>query len=190
MVRRFPNTIQYEGRETLKENYKKYYARTKSSTVTVTNRIVNEAFVIDEEAVLVDGNKSRQSTVYTKYNNLIQSMTFIKNIKTKSDPAAIVDAQLEAYNNRDINAFAATYTEDITLYRYPNTVSSTGNAQLKKDYGPFFQNTPDLHCEIINRMVIGNKVIDQEVVIMNGGKINAVAIYEVEDGKIAKVPFL
>ncbi|MGK0387161.1 MAG: hypothetical protein ACI849_001782, partial [Patiriisocius sp.] len=54
MVRRFPNTIQYEGRETLKENYKKYYARTKSSTVTVTNRIVNEAFVIDEEAVLVD----------------------------------------------------------------------------------------------------------------------------------------
>ena len=62
--------------------------------------------------------------------------------------------------------------------------------KMKASYGEFFESTPDLHCEIKNRIVIGNKVIDEEFVTANGSSFGAIAIYEVENGKIAKVTFL
>ena len=33
---------------------------------------------------------------------------------------------------------------------------------MRKGYASFFENTPDLNCEIKNRIIIGNKVIDEE----------------------------
>jgi hypothetical protein len=55
-----------------------------------------------------------------------------------------------------------------------------------------FERTPDLHCELVNRIVLGNTVIDQERVtgFPGGNVIEAVAIYKVENGKIAKVYFI
>jgi hypothetical protein len=61
---------------------------------------------------------------------------------------------------------------------------------MRKGYSGFFNNSPDLHCEIINRIVIGNKVIDQEKVTSNGSSFGAIAIYEIENGLISKVTFL
>ncbi|UWX53709.1 hypothetical protein NYZ99_11155 [Maribacter litopenaei] len=61
---------------------------------------------------------------------------------------------------------------------------------MRKGYDGFFKSTSDLHCEIKNRMIIGNKVIDEEEVTANGNTFSAVAIYEVENGKIAKVTFV
>ena len=105
-------------------------------------------------------------------------------------PRHIVEKQLEAYNSRDIESFSATYSENIELYNYPNELISKGKEELIKSYGAFFDSTPDLHCEIKNRMVVGSKVIDQEYVTMNGQRFSTVAIYEVENGKIAKVTFI
>jgi hypothetical protein len=39
-------------------------------------------------------------------------------------------------------------------------------------------------------MVIGNKVIDEEYITANGNHFSAIAIYEIENGKIAKVTFI
>ncbi len=108
----------------------------------------------------------------------------------EESPRIIVQKQLEAYNARDIDAFMDTYSEDIKLYDYPNTLFSEGKVKMRERYRPFFESTPNLHCEIKNRMVIGNKVIDEEYVRINGSFISAVAIYEVENGKIIKVTFL
>ena len=116
-------------------------------------------------------------------------MNFIFDEPTE-DPEAIVQKQLDAYNARDIDAFLATYTDDVALYNYPNTLRSEGQDAMREGYTGFFENTPDLHCEIINRIVIGNKVIDEEYITANGGNFSAVAVYEVENGKIAKVTFI
>jgi hypothetical protein len=97
---------------------------------------------------------------------------------------------LDAYNNRDIDAFADTYSEGIELYSFPNPLNSKGKPKLTQQYSTFFDNTPDLHCEIQNRIVIGNKVIDHESVTVNGRIIEAIAIYEVENGEIVKVTFI
>ncbi|RDY61200.1 nuclear transport factor 2 family protein [Flagellimonas nanhaiensis] len=105
-------------------------------------------------------------------------------------PKVIVQKQLDAYNARDIDAFMDTYSDDIKLYNFPNDLISEGKDKMREQYESFFETTPDLHCQIKNRIVIGNKVIDEEFVTINGAQINAVAVYEVQNGKIIKVTFI
>ena len=105
-------------------------------------------------------------------------------------PEGIVQQQLDAYNARNINGFAATYSDDVKLYNFPNELVSEGIEALRESYGGFFKATPDLNCKITKRIVRGNKVIDEEMLTMNGQKFVAVAVYEVVDGKIAKVTFI
>lgn len=105
-------------------------------------------------------------------------------------PEAIVQRQLNAYNARDIDAFMNTYADDIKLYEYPNKLLSEGKDAMRKNYEGFFKNTSNLYCEIENRIVQGNTVIDKEKVRAGKATLNAVAVYEVADGKIKKVTFI
>ncbi len=103
---------------------------------------------------------------------------------------AIVQIQLNAYNDRNLEAFLNTYSHDVQVFNFPDELRFKGRANMREQYSDFFRNTPDLHCEIKNRIVIGNKVIDEEYITANETNFSAVAIYEVENGKIAKVTFM
>jgi hypothetical protein len=63
---------------------------------------------------------------------------------------------------------------------------------MREEYTSMFNRLPDLHCKLINRMVLNNKVIDhEEVVIMKSQpKIYAIAVYTITDGKISEVRFM
>lgn len=63
---------------------------------------------------------------------------------------------------------------------------------MRENYSGMFERVPDLHCELVNRTVLGNTVIDQERVTgFPGGRvIQAIAIYQIVDHKIAKVYFI
>ncbi|ELR73518.1 putative steroid delta-isomerase domain protein [Fulvivirga imtechensis AK7] len=105
-------------------------------------------------------------------------------------PEAIVQRQINAYNARNVDAFAETFSEDVEIYNSEGNLKTKGRERLRKGYAKMFEKVPDLHCEIENRIVINNKVIDKEKVRVNGKYFHTVAIYEVVDGKIAKVRFL
>ena len=104
-------------------------------------------------------------------------------------PVAVVNRQLEAYNSRDIDLFVATYSENIEIYKNGELLMK-GHEQLRNRYATMFKNTPNLHCRIENRILINNKVIDKENVTANDRTLEAVAIYEVTNGKIQKVTFV
>ena len=53
-----------------------------------------------------------------------------------------------------------------------------------------FANTPNLYCEIKNRIVLGNKVIDREHVRFGEKYSDMIAVYEITEGKISKVTFV
>lgn len=108
----------------------------------------------------------------------------------EENPEYIVQKQVDAYNARDIEAFLETYTEGVELFMFPATPLSKGKEAMRQTYAPMFQNTPDLFCEIKNRKVLGNKVVDEEYVRFNGQFLSAIAIYEVENNKIYKVTFI
>ncbi|MEM6261799.1 MAG: amidohydrolase family protein [Bacteroidota bacterium] len=107
-------------------------------------------------------------------------------------PEMVAQQQLNAYNARDIDAFVACYSDTVKVYNFPNELSYTGTEQMREQYGRFFQEVPNLHCELVNRITVGNKVIDREKVtgFTNGYEIEAVAIYTVEQGKITEVYFI
>ena len=190
IVNRFPNEKMYSGRNTLKENYKQFFKNTKKSNVKVLNRITFKNFVIDEELVTVDNKTIRQATIYLTDDKGIKSMTFVRNANATTNPEAIVNKQLEVYNQRDIDAFVKTYAKDVKLFMYPDKLNTEGQAALHKSYASFFERVPDLNAEIMNRIVLGNKVIDKEKVTINGQTFFAIAIYEVKNGLISKVTFI
>lgn len=108
-----------------------------------------------------------------------------------STAVAVVQRQVEAYNRRDLEAFAATYREDVQIFRMPSTTPvMSGRSALREFYAGQRFNLPALHAEIVQRIVIGNKVIDHERVTGVGPlPFEAVAVYEVIDGAIATVWF-
>ncbi|WP_396589553.1 nuclear transport factor 2 family protein [Allomuricauda sp. R78024] len=108
----------------------------------------------------------------------------------EESPANIVQKQLDAYNARDIEAFMDTYSKNIKLFNYPDNLFLEGQDKMKESYNSYFENTPDLHCELKKRIIIGNRVIDEEYITANGINFKAVAIYEVQNGRIIKATFL
>lgn len=104
----------------------------------------------------------------------------------------VVQRQLEAYNRRDIDAFAAAYHDEVQIFRLPSTTPAmAGKAALREFYATKRFNLPSLHAEIRQRIVLGNKVIDQEYVTGIGDQpLELVAAYEVRDGLITTVWFL
>jgi hypothetical protein len=114
-------------------------------------------------------------------------------MKPLSDPEAVVQRQLEAYNARDLEALVATYTEDAQQFEHPSKLLASGSAQLRERFAVRFKE-PNLHAELIKRIVMGSVVIDQEKVTRTfpegTGTIELVAIYEVKNGRIAKAWFI
>jgi imidazolonepropionase-like amidohydrolase len=105
-------------------------------------------------------------------------------------PEAIVQRQVNAYNARNIDAFLATYSDDVEIYDSKGKLIMKGHDQMRKGYEGFFKSTPNLYCEIEDRIVINNKVIDKENVRAGERAIHGVAIYEVNGGSITKVTFV
>ena len=109
------------------------------------------------------------------------------------NPADVVQGQLDAYNARDLEAFLAFYAEDVLVARHPGEeVIAQGREAMRTIYAGLFEDSPELHCALLERTVSGSMVIDHELVtgIRGGEPVRAVAIYEVADGLIRKVWFL
>ena len=110
----------------------------------------------------------------------------------KSDPESVVQRQLDAYNARDIEAMMATYADDAQQFEHPSKLLASGAAQVRERSLVRFQE-PNLRALLLRRIVMGNLVIDHETVTRTfpegPGRLELVAIYEVQDGRIAKAWF-
>ena len=78
-------------------------------------------------------------------------------------PEEVVQAQLDAFNARDINAWLATYAIDARQFVWPAQLVATGHTQIKERAETRFQEA-DLHAHLIKRAVMGDLVIDSEKV--------------------------
>lgn len=110
--------------------------------------------------------------------------------KTKAEQLA--QQQLDAYNNRDIDAFLLPYSDTVTVYMYPDQLMYKGKETMRQQYAGMFKNTPDLFCKLQNRIVLANTVIDHELVTFNKAQpaMQAIAVYTVDKDKIVAVRFI
>jgi hypothetical protein len=93
----------------------------------------------------------------------------------------VIQRQVDAYNNRDLDRFLAAYSDTVKTFRMPSTVPATvGKAQLAEFYSTQRFNRPRLRAEILDRMVLGNKVVDHERVWgLRDDPVEVVAVYQV-----------
>ena len=112
--------------------------------------------------------------------------------QTGNEAAMLAQKQLDAYNAKNLEAFLSVYSEDVKVYNHPDQLILQGKAKMRARYKDRFDNSPDLHCTLTNRMVLGNVVIDQEYVIRDKSQpaIEVIAMYKIADGKIAEVYFI
>jgi hypothetical protein len=117
---------------------------------------------------------------------------FLSSVSAQETPEQLAQSQLEAYNERDLEAFIEPYAEDVKVFEFPNTLMYEGREEMKNLYGRMFSRTPDLHCRLVKRIVMGNTVIDEEEVTLKKGEepMKAIAIYKIQDNKIAEVYFI
>jgi hypothetical protein len=103
----------------------------------------------------------------------------------------VVQRQLDAYNAHDLAGFVAAYSDTVQVFRMPATQPAiTGKSQLAEFYANRRFNVPVLRAELVNRMVVGNKVVDHERIRgLSDAVMEAIAVYQVVDELIVNVWF-
>lgn len=112
--------------------------------------------------------------------------------KIQDQSLLVVERQLEAYNNRNIEVFAQCWTEDCENFEFPNRLLARGIDAVMERYVERFKDEA-LHGKLISRISAANLVIDQELVTRTFpdgiGDVEVVAIYRVAEDKIAQAWF-
>ena len=107
-------------------------------------------------------------------------------------PASVIEAQLEAYNRRDIDAFAATYAPDVRIMDIDESRPPlVGIEALREVFGQKTFAKAGLNAEIRSRMVVGNKIVDHEITTWDGipEPLESLVVYEVVNELIKNVWF-
>lgn len=124
---------------------------------------------------------------------LLSISSFSQSKKTMT-PEQIVQENLDFYNDRNIEGFMTSFSEDIKIYNLGDPKPTVvGREEVRKVYTNLFEKSPKLHSNILKRIVFGNRVIDHESITgRNGNKdiLELVLIYEVKDQKIFKITVL
>jgi len=107
-------------------------------------------------------------------------------------PETVIQKQWNAYNSRDLSAFASSFSDEVEVYMFPSQLLYKGKAELKAHYADFFENTKDLYSEVISRTVNNNWVKDEVMITRqkNTEPSKATIYYQIEDGLISKMYFL
>ena len=144
------------------------------------------------DLILLDKDPLQDINIPANLNTILRRGVIIKPAELiKTSPEMLAQQQLNAYNLRDIDAFLEPYSDSVQIYDLSGKLMMQGKEQMRKSYSEMFKNTPELHCRLVNRIVQGNTVIDQESVTGWGDKpAKAIAIYKIEKDKIAKVYFI
>jgi uncharacterized protein (TIGR02246 family) len=106
-------------------------------------------------------------------------------------PEQIAQGQLDAYNAQDLDAFMAFYADDCIVADLNGQVTNNGAAAIRERYAAMFAKFPQNKAALVNRIVVGNTVVDHEDVLRapGGERFEACAIYTMRGGKIARVDF-
>lgn len=102
----------------------------------------------------------------------------------------LVQGQLDAYNAHDLSTFCTYFAEDVSVVDgRSQAILFVGMKAFRERYHDTFLH-PELHCKLLNRIQQDNIIIDHEEVSgMENGLVYAIAVYQIENGRIQQVTF-
>ncbi len=107
-------------------------------------------------------------------------------------PEAVVRAYTEAANRHDLEAFLALYAPDIRKYRFPGELASEGIDHARAVYTKSFAEKSDIKVELVEMIVLGDKVVAHDRVIgrPDGKVADELTIYQVKYGRISNINYV
>ena len=108
------------------------------------------------------------------------------------EPTDVLDRQVAAYRDRDLERFLACYAADVKIKDFDGNVLMDGLEAMRGQYGALFRDSPQLKADIPRRIVTGEYVIDEEHgsgIVMAGfpPEEHIAVVYRVRDGLIRDV---
>lgn len=77
-------------------------------------------------------------------------------------PTEIIEKQLVAFNNRDIEGFVACYGPEAKVVQPDGSFLASGQDQIRAVYGELFSRSPELNATVPKRIELGAVVVDEE----------------------------
>lgn len=109
-----------------------------------------------------------------------------------ASPIAVVQAQLDAFNAKDLDALMRAYAPEAEQFTLHGAGIAQGHDELRARYAIRFAE-PDLHAKLLSRVVMGDFVTDLELITRNFpegvGTLEMLCVYEVRDGRIQRASF-
>ncbi len=107
---------------------------------------------------------------------------------TDTLPARVATKQIDAFNQRDLDAFMALYAEDAVVAEFPSgKVLWTGKAEIRERYATMFRANTTPPVRVPSRVVDGGFVVDYEEWDAKAGERNhATWMYEIRGGLIRR----
>jgi hypothetical protein len=109
-----------------------------------------------------------------------------------TSPAAVVQAQLDAFNAKDIDALLMAYAPDAEQYQLHGGLLARGHEAMRERYLARF-GQPGLSARLISRTCMENIVIDHEVITRDVAEgvaaVEMICVYEIAGGRIQKASF-
>jgi len=170
----------------------------KSATINAAKAIHKDVelgtVVADKKAdlLLLDNNPLMNIDHVRDIDLIIKDGTIIqRDSLILATPEDIVQQQLNAYNGHNLDSFMEVFAEDVKVYHFPNELLIDGKHNMREQYR-FLENTASLHCELIDRTIIGKIIIDHQKITVDPSKPSTemIAIYTVFEGKIATIHFI
>lgn len=110
----------------------------------------------------------------------------------ETSPLVVVQAQLDAFNAKDVEALMRTYAPDAEQFALHGERLAKGHYELRPRYMTRFEE-PNLFARLLSRTVVGNIVTDLELITRNFpeglGTLEMLSIYEVVGGTIQRASF-
>lgn len=104
-------------------------------------------------------------------------------------PVDVVQTQLDSYNRQDLDGFCACFAAEAVVADLNGETMLQGIAALRDRYRRLFAEHPGNRARLVNRIAVGDVVVDHEEVRRDpdGPSFLAAAIYTVREGRIVRL---
>ena len=104
----------------------------------------------------------------------------------------LIQKQLDTFNAKDVEGWLSTYASHAQQFNLHGELLAVGHEAMRARMIIRFSE-PDLHAELLSRVVMGNIVVDHEKITRNfpegRGSLEMLCVYEIKDGLIQKASF-
>jgi hypothetical protein len=105
---------------------------------------------------------------------------------TVTNPGAVVDRQVAAYNRHDLDGFLDTYADKVSFYTLGSAKIVHTKAAAHDVIGSMFSMYPNIQSKTLARVGFGSFVVDREQLsgLPNRAPLTILSVYEVRYGHI------